>query len=442
MKARVLVGTVEVGGQLPVYADAFRRLGHEVTSACRVHNPFFPDLKYDVDLSRGAFARLGDPARGRRWPLRALARAADGASLLARALRLIARHDLFVFQWAGLSLLPYNWEYPLLKRLGKRIIAVCNGDDIRHWSAYDQQNRLLNVPSPPLRDVSTFYATDPLTRPLHGLRMAEAHADLVLSVPNQSALALRPYRRFFYVMELHRYTCHVPGRRVPVVVHAPSHKAVKGTEQILAALDRLRAEGVEFELRLLHGVPNQAVLEELRGADVAIDQLLVPPYGLFGAEAMASGCAVASNNRPELETYPPDRPVWHIDPANLHSRLRRLLTDPALRQDLARRGREYVERHHDHVAVTRRMLEDLDDPAADRCHYRPEFFARHYRLPEGVTVPPYLKRLTARVVRRWGLPPGVDPGELVSRGLMDPLGPGVRRAVPEVAPRSARSAAG
>jgi len=63
----------------------------------------------------------------------------DQQARRARLFWLIARHDIFFFQWAGLSLLEGNGEYPFIKRLGKRIVSVCVGDDVRHWSAYNEQ---------------------------------------------------------------------------------------------------------------------------------------------------------------------------------------------------------------------------------------------------------------------------------------------------------------
>jgi hypothetical protein len=95
-----------------------------------------------------------------------------------------------------------------------------------------------------------------------------------------------------------------------------------------------------------------------------------------------------------------------------------LLTNPALRLDLARRGRPYVERYHDHVVVSRNMLNYLLAPSIDSYQYRPTFFASKYRLPEGLRLPSYLKRLTAQVVQRYGLPEGITPEDLAAHGLL------------------------
>ena len=44
--------------------------------------------------------------------------------------------------------------------------------------------------------------------------------------------------------------------------HAPSNRKVKGTAYILAALDELAAEGLEFELVLVEGLSHEAARRE------------------------------------------------------------------------------------------------------------------------------------------------------------------------------------
>ena len=201
-----------------------------------------------------------------------------------------------------------------------------------------------------------------------------------------------------------------------MVVHAPSARAIKGTDALLESLERLRAEGLRFELRVMTDVPNREVLDAFSDADVVIDQLHLPMHGRLGVEAMASGCAVATADRADLEPVPARRPVWPIDTANLDARLRTLLTDRALRTRLAREGVAHARRHHDHLAVARRISECLSDANAPLEH-TPTFFAKHYRLPEGVSVPQRLRRMTAAVARRHPLPEGVTLDDLRARGL-------------------------
>src|SRR5256885_9029967 len=57
------------------------------------------------------------------------------------------------------------------------------------------------------------------------------------------------------------------------IAHAPSKRAVKGTADVLAAVDSLRARGAPVELDLIEGVPNREARLRYAAADVVIDQL-------------------------------------------------------------------------------------------------------------------------------------------------------------------------
>ncbi len=411
---RILVGTVDIAGQICTYADGFRKLGHEVTTAISEENPSYPDAQYDIKVSRDEC----------RWSWKANYLVQVGWLLWLSARRGLISHDLFVFMWAGRSLLVFNSEYAILKKFRKRLVSIFNGDDVRHWSAYTQQMAPLisKGSSVALQDLGTAYKYDLLARPLRNLRIAELYSDLILSVPNQSALALRPYMHFFVPLNLSEYRSHIPNRDIPVIVHAPTETGVKGTAMIMSALDQLRAEGISFELRVLQGKSNTQVISELADADVAIDQLHLPLHGKFAVEAMASGCALATCNREEYEPFPPNRPIWHIGPENVYQQLRHLITDRELRVRLAYDALDYVKQYHDHVQVSRRILDALSAGASRRYDHYPTFFADSYQLPKGTVIPEHLKRMTTRIVQRWGLPEDVDPQDMIRRGLMSSHG--------------------
>lgn len=418
---RILVGTVEIAGMIPVFANGFRRLGHKVTTVISARHPFYNDLHYDVNLSTDILRLPNAIQHSESRVLEAIKKGVCRSGRLVRLLGLIASHDIFMFQWAGSSL-RWQSEYPLLKMLGKRIVSVCVGDDVRHALSYSQEAALFYTPEQFSFILSPDHCErlehDPLARPLRSMRMEELYSDLILSVPSNSGLAVRPYNHFFVPIDLSVYRKRVPERERPVVVHAPSHKGVKGTQILLPVLEQLKAEDVPFEFRLLHGMAHSEVINELMNADAVIDQLFFPLHGKLSLEAMATGCAVATSNREDYEPFPPNRPIWHVDPGNLYTQLKRLLTDKGLRVRLAHQGREYVERYHDHVNVAGRIVDRLCAGEAQQYDHYPTFYAQRFNLPEGVVVPDDLQRMTAHVVQRWGIPEGLDPQDMIRRGLI------------------------
>lgn len=145
------------------------------------------------------------------------------------------------------------------------------------------------------------------------------------------------------------------GRSGPVkVMHAPNHRGFKGTDVLLAAVERLRAEGLQVELLLLEGVPNDEVKRLMREeADLLAEQFVACGYGLNGIEGMASGLPVMANLADEAHTrvfrrhaFLNECPILSTTPEQLADHLRLLVTRPALREALGRAGQAYVAKYH------------------------------------------------------------------------------------------------
>jgi hypothetical protein len=144
------------------------------------------------------------------------------------------------------------------------------------------------------------------------------------------------------------------GYNGPVrVLHTPNHRGFKGTEFVVRAVDELRGEGLAVELVLMEGRPNKEVREAMQQVDIFAEQLIFSMYAMSGIEAMASGLPVLVNLETEVYTRPFRRysfldecPAVSTVPESITSNLRRLVTEPALRETLGRAGRAYVEKYH------------------------------------------------------------------------------------------------
>jgi glycosyltransferase involved in cell wall biosynthesis len=149
-----------------------------------------------------------------------------------------------------------------------------------------------------------------------------------------------------------------------VIVHAPSHRAVKGTRFLLEAVERLRAEGVAFEFRMIEGLPNEAARREYERADLLVDQLLAGWYGGLAVELMALGKPVMAYIREEDLRFIPagmraDLPLIQATPASIYDVLRSWLSKPREEWEAAgRRSRAYVERWHDPLRIARFLAEE------------------------------------------------------------------------------------
>lgn len=139
-----------------------------------------------------------------------------------------------------------------------------------------------------------------------------------------------------------------------VICHSPNHRGFKGTEFVVEAVSRLRAEGVKVRLKLLEHMQNAEVRRVLQEeADILVEQLVYTGHGLNGLEGLATGLPVVANLEDEQYTLPMRRwsylgecPVVSASPESLVSVLRELIARPDLRATLGRAGRQYVEKYH------------------------------------------------------------------------------------------------
>lgn len=150
-----------------------------------------------------------------------------------------------------------------------------------------------------------------------------------------------------------------PGARPLRVLHAPNHRHVKGTRYVVEAVEALQAEGLEVELELLEGVPNEEVLAAIARADVVVDQLVIGWYAMFAIEGMALGKPVLCYVRDDLERRyveaglldEGELPLVRSRPEQVADALRALANDPAERARRGARGVAYVRRHHSLEAI-------------------------------------------------------------------------------------------
>lgn len=280
--------------------------------------------------------------------------------LFARVLR---EADLVVAFFDG-GFLRYTalrrLESALLRLAGMPLIVTHYGGDAAvpgHLAAWEQAMRI-DYPDLVARGPQIRARVDRLSR----------HADLVVRNLNPGYLprwdVLWPAQ---YAIDTSAVEWRegADARSGPVtVLHAPNHRAIKGTEHVLRAIDELRAEGLDVRLELIEGKPNAEVRSALARADVLVDQLLVG-YGLFAVEGMASGLPVISRTGwmpDEVARHPAMRelPIVDADVETVTERLRELASDPQRRARLGAEGRRFVERWHSEQAAGEAWEELID----------------------------------------------------------------------------------
>jgi glycosyltransferase involved in cell wall biosynthesis len=216
-------------------------------------------------------------------------------------------------------------QFPLLRALGKRSVMHFLGSDIRGKSAaeLDWANRA-------------------------GARVVGSY-DAVRWVPDAQVIppgidvgAIEP--------------APPVDRERPVVLHAPSSRARKGTEHVVAACAAL-----DVELEIVEGLDHREAFERYRRADVIVDQLNAGWYGVFAIEAMALGKPVVTFLHEEAvrrtrEAFDVDVPIVNATKETLGEALRPLVESADERRRIGRASRAYAEEVHDLERMTDRLL--------------------------------------------------------------------------------------
>lgn len=251
----------------------------------------------------------------------------------------------------GYSLMPFNWDINKDLKLGIKIFAEFHGSELRHVFN-DVQYKYYNV-YPNKENILT--QRKRLKRLLGGATGIILHdAELIPHLPDTDVpIYIVPLR-----VDISKFEpVYIEKKRVkPIIVHAPSKRSTKGTEEILKILDNIDRE---FELILVEGKTQDEAFELYKKADIIIDQVSVGSYGVFAIEAMALGKPVITYISDEMKaTFPTSLPIVSAGFEDMKETIENLIDDFELRKKLGKAGREYVERYHDTYKVTK-YLKDI-----------------------------------------------------------------------------------
>lgn len=151
------------------------------------------------------------------------------------------------------------------------------------------------------------------------------------------------------------------------IMHSPTSRAVKGTDEFLDACRRLQNDGYPVDVLLAERITWAESLAMRATADIVFDQVPIG-YGCSAIEGMAMGIPVVAGGSKQTLTEIRREvgivPYHHTEPGQIYDALRRLVADPGYRVELGARGREYAGRYHDYPAVVERATAIYEAAAA------------------------------------------------------------------------------
>lgn len=346
----VLHGMVEVAGQNSYAVKGLKEIGVDAQCVVYEEHPF----RYPYDQSLHI-----DKTKRSKLPLYA-------ARLLGFLFRSLRRYNVFHFHF-GRSILNNVdlWLYRLTK---KRVFFEFHGSDLRD---YRQFATLTGLP------YDAGEETDPK---LHrrNARIARAATGIIIH-DDELFRYLPEERQDVYVVPL-RLNVDAFDMAVPQkssdrirVVHAPSKRAVKGTEFVLNAFERLRGKYDNVDFVLVEGKSQEEAIQIYKTADIIVDQLFVGTYGVFALECMALGKPVITCIRDEMrDLLPKDLPIVSANKDTIERALERLIQNEDERIRCGQQGRAYVEKYHDYrkiAHILRNIYEGKEKPLSGRAAF-------------------------------------------------------------------------
>jgi hypothetical protein len=303
---RVVHCPVNIAGVPWQHVQALRRRGVDARLVVFERGALHPEADWSLDRRGGLARRL--------------------ATQFGALARLLPQTDVFHFYF-GLTLVPKSVQFAILRGFGKKSVLHWMGSDIRGRP----RDELAWGSRANVEVVGSFDA----------VRWVP-HARVIPPGIDLAAYAAAP---------------PPPARTRPLVVHAPSSRAKKGTEAVIAACAQL-----PVDLEIVEGLHHDEARRRYEAADIVVDQLVVGWYGLYAIETMALGKPVVAFLHEEAvrrteEALGVEVPIVNATAETLVERLRPLVEDAELRRRVGAASRAYVERVHDVERIADRLLD-------------------------------------------------------------------------------------
>jgi glycosyltransferase involved in cell wall biosynthesis len=263
-------------------------------------------------------------------------------------------------------------ELYLLKLINKPVFLTYQGDDARQGD-YCLEHFEISIAT---QVDSDYYnsASDGLKR--RSINRLAKYADQIYALNPDllhvlpSSAKFTPYSNIFLDDWLPIYS-QLENRPLRIL-HAPSHRKVKGTDVLLDALNKLKLQGFDFELLLVEGVSNAEARKIYEKSDFLVDQLFAGWYGGLAVELMALGKPTVVYIRDEDLKFIPaemkvELPVIRATPHDIQDVLKQIIEMP--RQELlaiAQKSRAFVEKWHDPIRIATEIKADYENALSKR----------------------------------------------------------------------------
>lgn len=336
-KPAILITGNEIGGQMQLLAETFRKKGFKALAATLDYNDFreyYNDVRFQSTERRNRLSR----------------------SLFF--IWALTYFDVFHFIY-GVSFWSF-WRFrkidlPILKLFKKKVVVHFRGSDIIDKKTY--YDYLIGIDSWEKIDTKRISRPDQIVK----IKTWSKYADVLLvSTPNlldlvPNAIISPQLIEIDYWKTNKKPLSQQDG--IFRIAHAPTMPKVKGTEIIVNTIEKIKSKGYKLELVLIENCPHYKVKDLYELCDIGIDQLLIGWHGKVSVELMAMGKPVICNINPAYLKYRPDLPIIQADKSNLENVILELINSPNKIEEIGQLSLQYVSKYHDVNKEVYRLLE-------------------------------------------------------------------------------------
>ncbi|GAA3716485.1 hypothetical protein GCM10022204_40320 [Microlunatus aurantiacus] len=252
--------------------------------------------------------------------------------------------DAFTPVFGQLNGSSISGDLPALAKAGIKTGLLCHGSEIR-----DPDRHLERMPYSHFRQAPADVLQS-LRKQAHDNAKIIDEVELPVFVTTPDLLADVPRATWIpLVVDVDAWNSDQPvlARSRPVVLHAPSKRWTKGTDLFLADLEEMDSRGL-IELRVIEGVPWAEMRDEVKSADIVVDQVAIGSYGTLACEAMAAGRPVVAHlTDTVIAAFDGPPPLVNTDPTGVRATIERLLDDRPGTAEIGRQARDFARRVHD-----------------------------------------------------------------------------------------------
>ncbi len=148
------------------------------------------------------------------------------------------------------------------------------------------------------------------------------------------------------------------------IVHAPTNRLIKGSEDIIKIVERIKEKNPgKVELQLIENMSHNDAIEAYKKADIIIDQIRIGWYGAFAVEAIKLGKPVITYiNERDLKYISPQmkkdvlEAFFNANKDNLEDVLQEIVDSPDLLKSKYQLQKEYIYNYHDPIKIAKQMI--------------------------------------------------------------------------------------